>query len=164
LRTSKVGDQRWTNGTTPLHGFQEHRRNDTATFGGESLEGVDRSEHLCEVTARGAEIELDVVALTDELVMADRETMTVDLKSVPQSRLHDPVAPVDLNDQPADIPERLGRNPGDVIGHHGTEEQTTEPWGRVDREYEMSERQASCRHGRSGMEDLEFSEQHGRAT
>jgi hypothetical protein len=79
---------------------------------------------------------------------------------MPQSRLHDPVAMLDLVDQSMHVRVQLVIDPMDVAGHDGAEQQPTKSRRRVDREDEVAERQATCWHGRAGVPQLELGEQH----
>jgi hypothetical protein len=86
--------------------------------------------------------------------------VAVDLKSMPQSRLYDPVATLDLVDQSMHVRVQLVVDPMDVAGDDGAEQQSTESRRRIDREDEVTERQATCRHSRAGVPQLELGEQH----
>src|SRR5690606_38018286 len=127
---------------------------------GEPFDGVDRAEHLGEIAARGAEVELDVVTLAEHAVPADGETVPVDLEAVPESRLHDSFAALDLTDQAHDVGLQLGVDAGDVLCHDGAEQESTEPGRRVDGQHQIAERHPPGRHCGSGVEHLQLGEQH----
>ena len=126
----------------------------------ERLERVDGTEHLGEVAAGGAEVELDVVALADHAVAADGEPVAVDLEPVPEAGLDDPLAEFDLADQAGDVGQQVGVDASDVVGDDGTEQQSTESRRRIDREHEVPERHPPGGHRRPGVEHLQLGQQH----
>jgi hypothetical protein len=138
----------------------QHRRHDGPACLFEPLDRVHCAEDLGERRTRTVEIDAEVVAGPDETVPAASEPVAVDLKSMPQSRLHDPVATLDLVDQSMHVRVQLVVDPMDVAGDDGAEQQSTESRRRVDREDEVTERKATCWHSRAGVPQLELGEQH----
>ena len=94
---------------------------------------------------------------------ADRETVLIDLEAVPQARLHDPFAALDLADQPMDVGNEIVVDAAQVCGDDRSEQQSAEPGRGVDRQHHVPERDSSGRHRRAGVPDLEFGEQHRRS-
>ncbi len=106
------------------------------------------------------EIEAQIVGVPDQPVPAAGEPVTVDLEPVPQARLHDPVAALDLVDQAVHVGMQLVVDAVDVTGDDGAEQQPAEAGRRVDGEDEVAERQAPGGHGRARVPHLELGEQH----
>ncbi len=61
LRTGEMGDQRRTDRSPPASRLLQHGADLASVFGGQPLDGVDRTEHLGEVGADRLEVERDVV-------------------------------------------------------------------------------------------------------
>ena len=157
---------RWATSAGPIgprqrSAFVQHRADRAPARRVEPLDRVDRAEHLGEIAARGAEVELHLVALADQLVAAVREPVPVDLEAVAQARLHDAVALLDLADEPGDVAEQVVVDTADVVGDHGTEQEPAEAGRRIDRQHQVAERDPPGRHRRPGVEDLQLGQQHG---
>ena len=73
----------------------------------ETFEAIHRAEHLLQRAAVGLEFVAQLFAVTDEAVSAARETLTIDLIPVAQSRLHHTVSAIDLQDEPVDVGHQL---------------------------------------------------------
>ena len=91
---------------------------------------------------------------------ADGEPVPVDLEPVAKSRLHDPLAALDLADQPDDVGAQIGIDAGDVLRHDRPEQQPAEAGRRVDREDEVAEGDPARRHRGPRVEHLQLGEQH----
>ena len=102
----------------------------------------------------------DVVAVAHQAMTADGETVTVDLETMPQPRLDDALAALDLADQAVDVGDEIVVDAGQVGRHDRAEQQAAEARRRVDRQHHVPERDAARRHCGTGVPDLELSEQH----
>ena len=92
---------------------------------------------------------------------ADRQTVTIHLEAVAESRLDDAFAALDLADETVDVGHEVVVDVGQVGGDDRAEEQAAEARCRVDRKHHVAEGDTARRHRRAGVPDLEFSEQHG---
>ena len=72
--------------------------------------------------------------------------------------LHDARPGLDLGDEAVHVGHEFVVDPVQVLGDDRTEQQPSEPGRRVDREHHVAERNATRRHRRAGVPDLELSE------
>lgn len=125
----------------------------------EALERVHGAEHLLQGAAVGVELETKLLTIADESMTTSRETLPIDLVTVPQPRLHNPVASVDLQNQAVNVGNDVLVDVGQVGRNDSPEEKTAETGGGFDGQHEMSKREASRRRVRARVEDFDFSEQ-----
>jgi hypothetical protein len=95
-------------------------------------------------------------------VTAVRQAVAIDLETVTQTGLHDPLAVLDLFDEPRDVADQVDVDALDVTGDDRAEQQAAEPRGGIDRQARGSERHPPGGHGRARVEDLELRQQHDR--
>jgi len=130
-------------------------------LGREALRCIDRAKNLAQIGSVAIEIERDLVAVAEQTVAADGEPMTVDLKAVTESRLHDSSALADLGNQPMDIGNLIIVKTSKMRSDDRTEQQATEAGRRIYRKHHVAESNTARWHGGPGVENFQFGEEHG---
>ena len=133
-------------------------------LGSEAFNGVDGAEHLCEIGAGRVEIERDVVTVADHPMVALRQAVAVDLETMAQAWLHDPVTALDRCEQTVDIGDEVVVDAVQVLRNDGAEQQPAEARCRIDRQHQMAERDPSRGHCWTCVPDLDLCQQHGGQT
>ena len=95
-------------------------------FGAEALGGIDRAQHLAQVGADAVEVEVDLVAVADEAMMTDCETVPIDLKPMSEPRLHDALAFGHFVDQAMYVIDVIVADTAEVGRNHRTQQQPAE--------------------------------------
>jgi hypothetical protein len=90
---------------------------------------------------------------------ASRETLPVDLVPVSQSRLHHTVTAVDLQHQAMNVWNEVFFDLWEMRRHDAAQQQPTQTRGWVDRQHQVTKRQASGWRMRARVKDLDFGEQ-----
>ena len=80
---------------------------------------------------------------------ASRQTMSVDLETMAQSRLRDALLATNLTDQSVEVGVKVFIHLGHVIRHDRRKQDSAETGRRVDRQDEIAERQTPRRRHRS---------------
>src|SRR5699024_6399195 len=95
-------------------------------------------------TSLRLDIEAQLLADAHQPMGGAGEAMAVDLKAVPQPRLHDALAALDLIDEQVEIGDQVLVEVGGAGRDHGAEQEPTEPRRWIDGEDEVSQRYTPC--------------------
>ncbi len=91
----------------------------------------------------------------------DGETVAVDLVAMQQPWLYDALAAADLIEQPVHIGDEVAGDVGEMCSDHRAQQQAPEARRRIDRQHQVSQRDATRRRDRTRVPDLQLGQQHG---
>ena len=90
------------------------------------------------------------------------QAVAVDLEPVTQAGLHDALTRLDLADEQGEVGHQVRVEATDMGRDYAPEQEAAEAGGRLDRQREMTERDATRRRNRTRMLDLELGQQHAK--
>ncbi|GAC1535561.1 MAG: hypothetical protein NVS3B12_17640 [Acidimicrobiales bacterium] len=109
------------------------------------------------------DLEVDALPVAVELVAAPVQPHGVLLKSVPQARLDDPLAPFDVVEQQVKAVAEIIVEARRERAHQPGEQQSSSTRRRIGREVQLAQCDPPCGGNRSGVANLKLGQEHRRS-
>ncbi len=129
----QMGDQRGPDRSSPSHGSANRLHDDVTVGLIHGSGGIDGTEDLGGGASLILQLELDLVALGHESVVAAGQPDAVDLEPVAQAGLGHPPTGAEVGDEAVELPDEIGIELLHRGGHDAAEEQAAEARRRVGR-------------------------------
>ena len=151
--TGEVADERRAERSVPSHRLVQAGRHGVPRRARHGRRRVDSTEHLLRGRSLRVEVELDALTHADEPVPTARQADAIRLEAMPEARLHDAVAELDVADETMEVGKQIRVEVVDVGRDDGSEEDAAEPRRRISRQRAVTERDAARRRERTRVPD-----------
>lgn len=98
-----------------------HRRERVTSKNVETLERIDRAEHLLQGAAVGFKLVAELLTVSDESMATSRKPLPVDLIPMAQPWLHHAITTIDLQDETVDVGDEIFVDLGQMRRHDAAE-------------------------------------------
>ena len=159
-RVAQVVNELRTDATLPAQPPTDRVAGGSAMIRVQAASGVDRTEHAGGSGAILIEFEQQLLAGAHESVAEAGQPDPILLQPVPQPRLGDPVTGLYLADQVLQLAEEVSVDVRHEGGRNTAQKETPKPRRGSGRQHRDPKSDAACGGDRTGVEDLEFGQQH----